>query len=131
MRKCLMTQPAGRILRAGVLLLLAVVVSVAQSPPKRVRFARGKSSTTVSDSVPPHHVYSYVLYVKSGQQIRARVRSENGKVDLDGDNIGAGQFEESGTKTFNVPVDQTGDYRVYVRNRGTSATRFTLTVTVR
>lgn len=131
MRKCLMTQSTGRILRTTVLMLLAGVVSVAQSPPQRVNFARGRSSATVSDSVPPNHVNSYVLYVKSGQQIRARVRSANGKVDLDGDNISAGQFEESGTTTFNVPVDQTGDYRVYVRNRGTSATRCTLNVTVR
>lgn len=131
MERCLMNLSAGRMLLAAALMLSAVVVCEAQSPARRVSFARGKSSATVSDSVPPNHVNSYVLHIKKGQKISARVTSANGKVDLDGDNIGAGQFEESGNTTFNVPVDETGDYNIYVRNRGKAATRFTLTVTIR
>lgn len=131
MRERPVTQPNGRILLAAALLLCAVVVCEAQSPSKRVEFKRGSSSATVSDSVPPSHVNSYVLYIRKGQTISASVTSANGKVDLDGASIGAGQFEESGTTTFKVPVDETGDYTVYVRNRGKAATRYTLTVTVR
>ena len=131
MRESSVTQPNGRILLAAALLLCAVVVCEAQSPSKRVEFKRGSSSATVSDGVPPAHVNSYVLYLRKGQTISARVTSANGKVDLDSDSISTGQFEESGTTTFNLPVDQTGDYRVYVRNRGKAATRYTLTVTVR
>lgn len=131
MRKCSANRAAQRILSAAALMLFAVAVCGAQSTPRRVQFASGRSSATVSDSVPANHVNSYVLHIKKGQQISARVSSANGKVDLDGDNIGAGQFEESGTTTFDVPVDQTGDYRVYVRNRGQSATRFRLAITVR
>lgn len=131
MMRRLMNLPAGRMLLAAILILPAVVVCEAQSPARRVSFAHGKSSAMVSDSVPPNHVNSYVLHIRKGQKISARVTSTNGKVDLDGDNIGGGQFDEPGTTTFNVPVDETGDYNVYVRNRGKAATRFTLTVTVR
>lgn len=131
MTRRLMNLPAGRVLLAAALMLPAVVVCEAQSPARRVSFARGKSSATVSDGVPPGHVNSYVLHIRKGQKVSARVTSANDRVDLDGDNIGAGQFEESGATTFNVTVDETGDYHVYVRNRGKAATRFTLTITVR
>jgi hypothetical protein len=131
MTRRLMNLSAGRMLLAAALMLSSGVVCEAQSPARRVSFARGQSSATVSDSVPANHVNSYVLHIRKGQKIGARVTSANGKVDLDSDNIGGGQFEESGTTTFNVPVDQTGDYHIYVRNRGKAATRFTLTVTVR
>lgn len=131
MRKRPPNRTTAGILSAIALTLLAAVVCAAQSPSKRVQFARGKSSAIVSQSVPANHVNSYVLFVKKGQRISARVTSANGKVDLDGSNIGAGQFEESGAAAFNVPVDETGDYVVYVRNRGKAATRFTLTITVR
>lgn len=91
MTRHLMKLPAGRMLLAAALMLLAVVVCEAQSPTRRVSFVRGQNSAAVSDSVPANHVNSYVLHIRKGQKLSARVTSANGKVDLDGDNIGAGQ----------------------------------------
>lgn len=114
---------------AAIILLASGSITFAQSNEDRIRFAAGKSSATVSNSLSAGAVRTFVLYVKKGQIISAKVVSA-GRVDLDGANISAGQFEEPGNKSFNVRIDQTGDYQVYVRNRGKTATRFTLTVTV-
>ncbi len=98
---------------------------------KRISFERGKSSATVSEKLAADTVEVYNLRVKKGQKITIKVSSANGKVDLDTANFSAGEFEEPGHKFLNLPIDQTGDYQIYVRNTGKTAMNFTLIVTVR
>lgn len=120
-----------KILAAVIIIFVVNGFLFAQTDEERIKFARGKSSATVSNTLPAEQVRVYVLFVKKGQRIQVKVSSANSKVDVDGANISAGEFEESGNKSFDVPIDATGDYRIYVRNTGKTAARFTLSVTVR
>lgn len=120
-----------RILTTAIIVVLAYGVSFAQSGETVMKFAPGKSAATVSRLLAADELHTYSLRVKKGQKIIVKVRSGNGKVDLDTSNFTGGHFEEAGHKSLSLTVDQTGDYQVYVKNTGAAATRFVLTVAVR
>lgn len=120
-----------RIPAIALMLFLAHAVSHAQTEAERVRFERGKNSATISAAISAGQQRTYTLYVKKGQKITIKVTSDNNRVDLDAKNVSAGQFEEAGHQSLSLPIDETGDYQVYVRNRAKTATHFRLTITVR
>lgn len=116
---------------AALLVALACGAAVAQGEAERIAFGRGQSASSVSGGIEAAATRDFVLYVRKGQRVTVRVTSENGKVEVDGSNISAGQFEERGHTSFSVPADETGDYRIYLRNFGRARTSFTLTVAVK
>lgn len=120
-----------RTLPVALILFLASATLYAQDEETRINFGRGKSSAEVAAALPAKRVHTYVLRVRKGQKIRIKVTSGSGKVDIDTSNHGAGQFEESGLTSLYLPIDETGDYRIYVRNSGKGETRYLLVVTVR
>lgn len=122
---------ALKIITAAMIVILSNVILFAQTEEERVKFGRGKNSATISNNISAGQLRTYTLYVKKGQKITVKVRSGNDKVEVDTANFSAGQFEERGNKFLSLPIDQTGDYQVYVRNFGKTTTKFTLTVTVR
>jgi hypothetical protein len=119
------------ILSAVMMLCLTSAVSSAQDEESRINFGRGKSSAEVAAGIASSETHTYILRVKKRQKIKIKVTSSNNKVEVDTTNLSGGQFEESGITFLNLPIDETGDYRVYVRNFGNAETRYLLMITVR
>ena len=84
----------------------------------RIRFARGRTSTTVSSSVRGMGERSYVMAARSGQNLSANVSSRNNCI----------MFGNT-TTSLNYETDR-GDNYFNLMNRCRSASAFTLTVSI-
>lgn len=100
---------------AILLLTLYVDEAAAQT---RIRFARGRTSATVSSTIASNAQRKYVLGARAGQTISANISSRNGCVVL-----GNGQTSQAYT------TDQ-GDNIIDIFNNCRGATSFTLTVSI-
>ena len=103
-------------------ILLTAIVSffaVSASADTRIRFARGRTSATVSGSVGTGGRVCYVLGARAGQQMNATVSSRSGRV----------RIFESGETSYTLDVEYSGDQSICVDNlsRGTT---YTLTVSI-
>ncbi len=86
----------------------------------RVRFARGRSSATVSGKVRTGGRVCYIAGARRGQTLMATVSSNTGKV----------MIFESGETAYQLEVEMSGDQSVCVDNIGRSA-NYSLTVSIR
>lgn len=86
----------------------------------RIRFARGRTSATVSGKVSRGGRVCYVAGARAGQQFNATVRSRSGKV----------MIFESGETSYSYEVEQSGDQSVCIDNLA-GATTYSLTVSIR
>lgn len=98
-----------------LILTLYVDQAAAQT---RIRFARGRTSATVSSTVAGNAQRKYVLGARAGQTLSANISSRNGCVVL-----GNQQTSTS------YSTDQ-GDNIIDVFNNCKTATSFTLTVSI-
>lgn len=99
----------------AVILLCASGLTMAQ---RRVNFARGRTSASVSGSLRSGGAASFVVRCFRGQLVTATVRSGNGRVDF------------GGSRMFSVMTDRNGDYFIDVTNHGRS-TSYTVTIRIR
>ena len=100
-------------------LLFAVFGIVAEAGAQtRIRFARGRTSATVSGDIKANATRSYVLGAKSGQYLSGNVSSKNGCV----------KFAE-GTTSLGFTTES-GDNIISITNTCRTATTFTLTVSI-
>lgn len=101
----------------GVMILIALsgFESYGQT---RIRFARGRTSASVTSSIGRYAQRKYILAARSGQTISANVSSRSGCVVL-----GNQLTSESYT------TDQ-GDNYIDLFNRCSSATNFILTISI-
>ena len=106
----------------AVLMIVGMMDSSAFSQT-RIRFARGRSSTTVSGSLSAGAERSYILRASAGQTMTVRVTSRNGNVwvDLGGNNVGTAET---------VELHSTDEYIITVHNDG-GATGYSLYVAIR
>ncbi len=86
----------------------------------RIRFAKGRTSATVSGTVATGGRVCYFAGARSGQTLTATISSRSGKV----------QILESGETSYTYQVEVTGDQSICVDNIG-NATRYSLTVAIR
>lgn len=107
----------------AVLMIIGMMDSAAFSQ-RRIRFARGRTSTTVSGSLSSLASRSYVLGASRGQTMTVRVSSGSGRVwvDIGGNDVGRGT---------SIQLRSTDDYIITVHNGGNRATRFSLYVSIR
>ena len=103
-----------------------IIIGMADSsvfPQTRIRFARGRSSTTVAGRLAAGGTRSYILRASEGQTMTVRVTSRNGdvSVDLGGNDVGTGDT---------VELRSTDEYIITVHNNG-GATTYSLYVAVR
>ena len=104
-------------LLSGLLaILLLHSVTIADT---RIRFARGRTSATVSGRVAGGGRVCYFAGASTGQAFKATLRSNTGKV----------QIFETGDTTYSYEVETPGDQSVCVDNVGRTAT-YTLTVSI-
>ncbi len=107
------------ILTLMVVLWLTGTETMAQT---RVRFARGRNSTTVSGKLTSSGAKrSYVLRASAGQTLTATLSSANGKVDFTQGSVHDTQFSRT--------LDTSGDVYVNIDNHG-GATSYTLTISI-
>ena len=104
-----------------------------KAEPRRIQFAAGKSSATVSGSLKNHQEMDYVFAASKGQivtvtnptwsQFDFRVFNE--------EHFDEGDFDSSRTYTFEIPA--TGDYLFTIRKKqtGTRTARFSLRLTIK
>jgi hypothetical protein len=101
---------------------MATTDSMAQST--RIRFARGRSSASVSGTIRPGtSVRTYVLRAMAGQTLTATLSSGNGKCDFN-----QGEYEDT---QYSQEIEETGDVVFSIDNHGNRATTFTLTVSIK
>ena len=86
----------------------------------RIRFAKGRTSATVSGRVSNGGRVCYFANARRGQTFTATVSSRTGKV----------RIFESGETSYGYNIEQPGDQSVCVDNLG-RATNYTLTVSIR
>ncbi len=106
----------------AVLMIIGTMDSAAFSQT-RIRFARGRTSATVSGTLSGSGSRSYVLGASRGQTMTVRVSSGNGDVhvDLGGNEVGTGTT---------IQLRSTDDYIITVHNEG-GATKYSLYVGIR
>ena len=100
---------------------------------KRVKFAKGKSSVTLSNAVIRGERDTYVLGAKAGQRMTVRVTAleKNAAFQIEGPDgaylEGAGEMDDATDLTVTLP--ETGDYRVIVGGtRGNASYRLTVSI---
>jgi hypothetical protein len=96
----------------------------------RIRFARGKSSATVTGTIPSGATREFVLTAQEYQTMTIRVSSNNDEVTFDASDI-HGSFGEHEDGYAQFETDASGNHWITLENTGNRATRYTLTVTVR
>ena len=101
----------------GIALLLICSASIINAQ-RRINFARGAISASVSGTVSSRGARTFVVRCFGGQLLRAWVRSGNGRVDF------------ANEREFSVMTDHAGDYFITILNHG-SSTSYTLTVKIR
>lgn len=97
---------------------------------QRVRFAKGRSAATLTGALAPDATREYVLGVSAGQTMTVQVTSGNNKIDLEITGR-SGHLEWGDNGYAQVEINENGDHYVTIKNSGSRATKFSMTVTVR
>ncbi len=114
--------------------LVAAISTQADGVTKRIKFAKGKHSATVSNSVIRGEVDTYIVGAKAEQMMTVRVTAiENNAAFTvqgpDGEYLqDAGEEDEARKVTNTLPYN--GDYKIIVGGTRGNAT-YRLTVTIR
>ena len=110
-----MHKPLTRVI---VVLMAATILGIDNFAQTRIRFARGRTSASVSSSIGGNSQRKYVLAAREGQTLSANVSSRNGCVVLGNQETSTSYGTDS------------GDNWIDLFNRCRSATSFTLTVSI-
>lgn len=109
--------------KGSVILIVALLLSttfVTTAQDIRIRFPKGRTSTTVSGRISSGGRVCYFANAKQGQSFNATLSSKSGKV----------QIFESGETSYSYVIEQSGDQSVCVDNLA-GATTYTMTVSIR
>lgn len=108
-----------------------------KAEPNRIKFAKGKSSATLTGTLSNGEEMEYVFGAKAGQKIALKVTAApQGRFfdfTLDGDGFDF-QTELDSYFDYSFTAPETGDYLVSVRKRPTETTpkaKFFLTLTIK
>lgn len=106
-----------------LILLMIGVMSVSDLLAQtRIRFARGRTSTTVTANIPANGERTYVLGARRGQTLSGTVSCSNGRCDF-----AEGDLEDT---QYSEYIENTGDVYITIHNHGSRATRMTLTISI-
>lgn len=106
--------------RLFALAAIAVFSNVAAFADTRIRFAKGRTSATVTGRVSTGGRVCYFAGANAGQQFTATVSSRSGKVVI----------FESGETSYSYEVETRGDQSICVDNLA-GATSYSLTVSIK
>ena len=118
------------------MMVLLAADSIGAQTTRRVRFAKGASSATVSGQVKGYDYIDYVVGAKAGQTMSVRLTGSSVAEFVirlpDGQNLG---MEATGVREWSGELPTSGDYSIRVlmsradARRGTTA-RFSLRISV-
>lgn len=108
----------------AVLMIIGMTDSAAFSQETRIRFARGKTSATVSGSLVAGANRAYILKASEGQTMTVRVASKSSgvSVDIGGNDMGKGTT---------IELRSTDEYIITVHNDGNRTASYSLYVGIR
>lgn len=117
-----------------ILILGTLTVTFGEGVRKRIRFAKGRNSTVVSNAVLREDVDQYIVGAKAGQRMKVTITSlennasfEISKPRNEGTLPGAG-FDDDATK-WSGELPETGDYLIEVApTRGNATYRLTVEI---
>ena len=113
------------------IILLAASCAMAQDA-KRIQFAKGKSSATVSGATGAYGT-SYVVRARSGQKITLKLTPSSGvgiKVETSGSDGQQVLLREESGGTYIVGLEESGDYTIFLGSTNGRPVNFTLTVSI-
>jgi opacity protein-like surface antigen len=116
----------------SIAIILFAALSVSAQDAKRIQFAKGKSSATVSGATGAYGV-TYVVRARSGQKIVLKLSPANGvgiKVETDGSDGQQVLLREERGGNYVVGLDESGDYTIFVGSTIGRSVNFTLTVSI-
>ena len=99
--------------------LMSVSDALAQT---RIRFARGRTSATISANIAANGARTYVLGARRGQTLSATLSCGNGRCDFAEGDLHDTQYSEY--------VERNGDMYITIHNHGSRATRMTMVVSI-
>ena len=100
--------------------------------PKRIQFARGKSSTVIRGTTGSYGV-AYVIKAKSGQKLVLNLTPASMigiRVETLGTDGQAVLLREEKGGTYEVGLEESGDYTIFVGSTNNRSVSFTLTVKI-
>ena len=109
-------------LKIMVLMMIGVMFTTDSLAQTRIRFARGRSSASVSGTMAAGGARTYVLGARSGQNLSATLSCGNGKCDF-----AEGELHDT---QYSQTVESNGDVWITIHNHGSRATNFTMTVSI-
>ncbi len=121
-----------KIFTAITLTIVLTATAFAWQTAVRVRFAKGKSSATMTGSVGDSGMKDYILGGKKGQELTASVTSPCESVQIIVIDNGTGQvISENPSTEYTDELPGTGDYIVRVQNSESETCKFTLKVGIK
>lgn len=107
------------------LFVVAMVATMAASDSMaqtRIRFARGRSSATVTGTLAAGATRGFVLGARRGQTLTAALSCGNGRCDFTQGDLHDTQYSHY--------VESNGDVYISIDNHGNRTTTFTMTVSI-
>lgn len=123
--------------RFNFLLMTIILLAVSANhafgqEPQRIQFAKGKSSAIVKGSTGRYGT-SYVVRARSGQKIVLSLTPVSGvgiKVETVGSDGQQGLLREERGGTYEVGLDGSGDYTIFIGSTSDRPVSFTLTIKI-
>lgn len=109
------------------LAMVFVMSTTDLSAQTRIKFAKGRTSKTVSGTIGVNrgvagaNYRTFVVGARAGQTISATVSSRNGDV----------AFADNDSTSLRVRTSYNGDYEISIYNGGGKSTSYSLTVSIR
>ncbi|HVQ56507.1 MAG TPA: hypothetical protein VMS29_07105 [Pyrinomonadaceae bacterium] len=116
---------------AVAVVLFAVQAASAQEE-KRIQFAKGKNSAVVQGNTGKNGIY-YVVKAKSGQKLVVTVTPRSGvgiKIENEGTYGHQVLLREERGGTYEVGLEESGDYTIFLGSTNGKPAPFTLTVKI-
>lgn len=108
-------------------------IEINAQTPKRIQFAKGKSSVTVKGSTGSAGM-TYVVRARSGQKLIVDLMPVS-KVGIKVETVGRfGEMvllREEGGGRYEIGLEETGDYTIFIGSIGDKPVSFTLAVAVK
>jgi hypothetical protein len=121
-----------KIFTAIILTTTLVVAAFAVQTATRIRFAKGKSSATMTGSVGDSGMRDYILRGKKGQELSAMLISTCEGVQIIVIDNGTGNvISEEPTTDYADELPGTDDYIIRVQNSDSATCKFTLKVGIK
>ena len=105
-----------------VLMMMGIILTTDSLAQTRIRFARGRSSASVSGNLAAGATRRFVLGAMRGQTLTATLSCGNGKCDFT-----QGEYHDT---SYSQYIDSNGDVVIGIDNHGGRATNFTMTVSI-